>query len=362
MESTSLWSIFLLGLGLIQSLWATEISCINDDGKAVDWYILYKLPKFTRSETAGTGLQYMFLDSLTQAWKLSKYLVNMTEGALGQTLQQLYIAYKTKKNHTAYVMYSDSPPSQMNYSWTHGHSKGFLLLDKSQGFWVIHSIPAFPPFPKDGYGYPPPGKKNGQTVICLTFQYNQFAEIDKQLSCYNPNIYNCSIPTIFQPDLFNLQILCAGSELPPVPWKYRLSKLQSSQGEILFNFAKTQYYHEDIYLAWMAQRLETDFLIESWQHQGHELFSNCSLHYHVYNIKLIETPWNSSFSSYYDHSKWCVSRRSEDQWTCIGDLNHAAQQAKRSGGFICTQNQYIFKAFRLLVLSYYDCHEFAHGE
>lgn len=111
----------------------------------------------------------------------------------------------------------------------------------------------------------------------------------------------------------------------------------------------------------MAQKLETDFLIESWRHQGHELFSNCSFPYHVYNIKLIETPWNSSFSSYYDHSKWCVSRSAKDQWTCIGDLNHAAQQAKRSGGFICTQNQYIYKAFRWLVLSYYDCHEFALG-
>ncbi|KAJ6656269.1 hypothetical protein lerEdw1_003925 [Lerista edwardsae] len=270
------------------------------------------------------------------------------------------------KNHSAYVIYSDSPPSKMNYSWTHGHSKGFLLLDKSQGFWVIHSIPAFPPFPKDGYGYPPPRKEkwadsNLSDISIQSVCRNRISLENKQLSCYNPNIYNCSIPKIFQPELFNLQILCSGSELPPVLWKYRLSKLQSAQGETFFNFAKTKYYHEDIYLAWMAQKLETDFLIESWRHQGHELFSNCSFPYHVYNIKLIETPWNSSFSSYYDHSKWCVSRSTKDQWTCIGDLNHAAQQAKRSGGFICTQNQYIYKAFRRLVLSYYDCREFAHG-
>ncbi|KAL8178390.1 UNVERIFIED_CONTAM: Deoxyribonuclease-2-beta [Gekko kuhli] len=66
----------------------------------------------------------------------------------------------------------------MNYSWKHGHTKGFLLLDKSQGFWVIHSIPEFPPFPQKGYQYPPTGQKNGQTAICLTFQYDQFAKID----------------------------------------------------------------------------------------------------------------------------------------------------------------------------------------
>nr|XP_060629815.1 deoxyribonuclease-2-beta isoform X2 [Anolis sagrei ordinatus] len=333
MTVRSLWSLSLLLLGYTQPMWATDISCINQDGKPVDWYILYKFPKHIHYNASGTGLEYMFMDSLTPVWKQSEYFINMTESALGQTLQQLYQTYKSKKNSTAYVIYNDGPPNKMNYSWTHGHSKGFLLLDQSQGFWVIHSIPEFPPFPEDGYGYPPSGKYNGQTVFCLSFQHNQFAEIE----------------------LFNLQRLCVGSKMPPVPWKQRLTKLQSSQGEMLFSFAKTHSDHEDIYAAWMAQTLQTDFLIESWQHKGHRLFSNCSLPYHVYNIKQIQTPWNSSFLSYYDHSKWCVSLKPEDQWTCIGDLNYAAQQAKRSGGFVCTQNQNIYKAFRSLVFSYYCC-------
>uniref|UniRef100_A0A8D0E4P5 deoxyribonuclease II n=1 Tax=Salvator merianae TaxID=96440 RepID=A0A8D0E4P5_SALMN len=318
-------------------------------------YILYKFPKHMRYDLARTGLEYMSMDSLTPAWKRSKYFINMTESALGQTLQQLYQTYKSKKNSTAYAMYNDGPPNDMNYSWTHGHSKGFLLLDQYQGFWVIHSIPAFPPFPEDGYGYPSTGKHNGQTVMCVTFQNDQFADIDNQLLYYNPNIYNCSIPKNFRGKLFILQTLCAGSKLPSAPWKQHVVKLQSSQGDFFFSFAKSHDYHEDIYVAWMAQELQTDFLVESWLGNGHKLFSNCSLPYHVYNVNLIGTLWNSSFSSYYDHSKWCVSGRPEDQWTCIGDLNHVAEQAKRSGGFLCTQNKYIYKAFRSLVLHYYDC-------
>ncbi|XP_042322061.1 deoxyribonuclease-2-beta [Sceloporus undulatus] len=355
MTVSSLWNLSLLLLGPTLPLWATDISCINQDGKPVDWYILYKFPKHMHYGSSGTGLQYMFMDSLTPVWKQSEYFINMTESALGQTLQQLYQAYKSKKNSTAYVIYNDGPPNKMNYSWTHAHSKGFLVLDQYQGFWVIHSIPEFPPFPEDGYSYPSTGKYNGQTVICLTFRRDQFAEIDKQLLCYNPNIYNCSIPKALHTELFNLQKLCTGSKLPSVPWKQRLTKLQSAQGETVFSFAKTHSYHEEIYAAWMAQKLKTDFLIESWKRKGHGLFSNCSLPYHVYNINLIKMPWNSSFSSYYDHSKWCVSLKPEDQWTCIGDLNYAAQQAKRSGGFVCTQNEHIYKAFRSLVLHYYDC-------
>nr|XP_025038953.1 deoxyribonuclease-2-beta isoform X3 [Pelodiscus sinensis] len=301
MSAGSLWSCaFLLLLSSIGSLWPAEISCRNEDGDPVDWFLLYKLPKYIRKESPGTGLEYMYMDSLMQAWQLSKFLINMTQSALGQTLNQLYEAYKSKNDSTAYVIYNDDVPHSKHYSRKQGHAK------------------------------------------------------DKQLLCYNPNIYNCSIPDIFHSDLPNLQKLCVGSVLPLIPWRH-LSKLQSAQGENFLHFAKSRFFVDDIYVAWMAQLLQTDLLAESWQHDGQKLPSNCSLQHHVYNINLIKTPWNSTFRSYYDHSKWCVSWRYEDQWTCIGDLNRAPQQAWRGGGFICTQNQYIYKAFRHMIFHYHNC-------
>ncbi|KFV98425.1 Deoxyribonuclease-2-beta, partial [Eurypyga helias] len=231
---------------------------------------------------------------------------------------------------------------------------GFLLLDKSQGFWVIHSVPLFPPIPEDGYGYPATGEFYGQTAICITFKYDQFTEIDQQMLSNNPGIYSCSIPHIFQADLPILQKLCAGSRLPSGPLRH-LSKLQSADGETFLHFAKSHLFIDDIYVAWVAQELKTDLLAESWQHSGQKLPSNCSLDYHVYNINLIGTPLNSTFYSINDHSKWAVSREYKDQWTCIGDLNRAAEQAWRSGGFICTQNEHIYKAFRPLIIHYESC-------
>lgn len=117
----------------------------------------------------------------------------------------------------------------------------------------------------------------------------------------------------------------------------------------------TLCYSTDIYVAWVAQELKTDLLAESWQHSGQKLPSNCSLDYHVYNINLIGTPLNSTFYSINDHSKWAVSREHKDQWTCIGDLNRAAEQAWRSGGFVCTQHEHIYKAFRHLIIHYESC-------
>lgn len=64
---------------------------------------------------------------------------------------------------------------------------------------------------------------------------------DQQMLSYNPGIYSCSIPNIFQADLPNLQKLCAGSRLPSVPLRH-LSKLQSAHGEIFLHFAKSHLF------------------------------------------------------------------------------------------------------------------------
>nr|XP_021587912.2 deoxyribonuclease-2-beta isoform X2 [Ictidomys tridecemlineatus] len=282
-------TLALLSLGLFGVLKASTISCRNEEGEAVDWFVFYKLPKRQDKETGETGLEYLYLDSTIRSWRRSEQLMNTTESALGRTLQQLYEAYASKGNSTAYLIYNDGVPTSMNYDRKYGHTKGLLLWNRIQGFWLIHSIPRFPPIPQEGYDYPSTGRRNGQTGICVTFKYNQYEAID-------------------------------------------------------------------IFAAWMAQRLKTHLLTETWQRKRQELPSNCSLPYHVYNIKAIKISRQSYFSSYQDHAKWCISQKgTKNRWTCIGDLNRSPYQAFRSGGFICTQNRHIYQAFQRLVLYYEDC-------
>nr|XP_006014337.2 PREDICTED: deoxyribonuclease-2-beta-like [Latimeria chalumnae] len=251
------------------------------------------------------------------------------------------------------MMYNDDP--ELLQTWTKiKHSKGVLLLDKSQGFWLIHSVPRFPPVPVKGYGYPSSGRLYGQTAICVTYKFKQFIEIGAQLLYYNSNVYSCSFPDAFLPELSDLHVLCKGSQ-QHLTSNRRLTKLESAQGEKFVSFAKSQYFVDDIYAAWVAQALNTDLLAETWQRKGYCLPSNCSLPKHVNNIIRVKLPESVFFYSYHDHSKWCVSHSYEDQWTCLGDMNRAPQQAKCSGGLICTQNQYIYKAFREAVSWYKSC-------
>ncbi|XP_051021355.1 deoxyribonuclease-2-beta [Acomys russatus] len=349
-------ALCLLFFALSGALATPAISCKNNKGEAVDWFTFYKLPGRQSNEHTETGLDYLYLDSTMQSWRKSQHLMNSSRSVLGRTLQQLYEAYTSKSNSTAYIIYNDGVPKSMNYSRKYGHTKGLLVWNRVQGFWLIHSIPGFPPIPEDGYNYPTSGRRNAQSGMCITFKYSQFEAIDSQLLVSQPNIYSCSIPTTFHWELIHMPQLCAKSSSTKIP-RRSLATLQSAQGLNFFHFAKSDAYTHDIFTAWMAPWLKTHLLAETWQRTTHEeLHSNCSLPYHVHNIKVIHVPHHFYFSSTHDHSKWCVSTKdSKNRWVCIGDLNRSPSQAFRGGGFICTKNRYIYRSFYRLVSKYESC-------
>ncbi|XP_053286793.1 deoxyribonuclease-2-beta isoform X1 [Pleuronectes platessa] len=329
-----------------------EISCRNEAGEPVDWFIIYKLPRYKIGEV-GSGVDYMYLDSSLKSWQMSQFMINASQGAVANTLNQLYMGEAYKSNNSAYALYNDAPPL-MDYIQDYGHTKGGLLFDRSQGFWLSHTVPHFPSFPERGYLYPSSGKVNGQTALCVTYQYEQFLHVAKQLVFLYPRVYNCSVPAAFSADLPQLAQLCDGSK-PPLTSDKRVQQLVSVQGEKFFSFVKSERFVDDIYTGWVAQVLDADLLVESWQRQGHDLPSNCSLPKHVMNIKRVHLPGSLPFKSYHDHSKWCVSQVYDDDVTCLGDMNREMTQLKRGGGLICSLNPLIYRAFRQAVDWYIGC-------
>uniref|UniRef100_A0A8D2ZJ44 deoxyribonuclease II n=1 Tax=Scophthalmus maximus TaxID=52904 RepID=A0A8D2ZJ44_SCOMX len=342
----------LVVMSLCCTVCSTDISCRNEAGEPVDWFIIYKLPRYKIGEV-GSGVDYMYLDSSVETWQMSKFMINVSQGAIGNTLDQLYTGKAYKSNDSAYALYNDAPPV-LDYVQGYGHTKGLLLFDHSQGFWLSHTIPHFPSFPERGYLYPSSGKVNGQTALCMTFQYEQFLQIAKQMVYLYPRFYNCSVPVAFSADLPQLAQLCEGSKPAPASDK-RVEQLLTIHGDKFVSFVKSERFVDDIYTGWVAQVLGADLLVESWQRQGHDLPSNCSLPKHAMNIKRIRLPGSVLFKSYNDHSKWCVSRVYEDEVTCLGDLNRERSQLRRGGGLICSFNPFIYRAFRQVVDWYIGC-------
>lgn len=331
---------------------SADISCMNEAGEPVDWFVIYKLPKY-RIGGIESGVEYMYLDSSAGMWQMSKFMINSSQGAMGNTLSQLYNEEVYKSNISVYALYNDGPPI-LKYIEGYGHTKGVLLFDRSQGFWISHSIPRFPSFPEKGYLYPSSGKVYGQTALCVTYQYESFIRIVNQLAYIYPRFYNCSVPAAFLDDLPQLAQLCEGSK-PQLISNKRMEQLFSFHGEKLVSFVKSEDFVDDIYTGWVAQALDVDLLVESWQRQGHKLPSNCSLSKHTLNIKRIQLSKSVLFQSYDDHSKWCVSQTDKNQVTCLGDLNRVRSQLWRGGGLICSFNPLIYKAFRQAVDLYIGC-------
>ncbi|KAM9797426.1 deoxyribonuclease-2-beta [Syngnathus typhle] len=342
-------SIFML---LALTVCDAAISCQNEDGQPVDWFIIYKLPKYKIGEV-GSGVDYMYLDPSLDTWQLSKFMVNTSQGAISNTLDQLYSKAINKSSDFVYAFYNDSPPL-LKYMRGYGHTKGVLLFDSSQGFLLSHSIPHFPSFPEMGYLYPSSGKINGQTALCLSLHYDQFVHVTQHLVYLFPRFYNCSVPPAFASKLPQLAQLCAGQR-PEAPSDKRMDQLLSLQGEKFFTFAKSDHFVDDIYTGWVAQVLKADLMTETWQRPDHDLPSNCSLPNHVMNIKRIRLPKSAPFYSKYDHSKWCVSWDYEKQLTCLGDLNREVLQMWRGGGLMCSNNTLIYKSFRPVVDWYIGC-------
>ncbi|XP_033821744.1 deoxyribonuclease-2-beta-like [Periophthalmus magnuspinnatus] len=334
------------------AIYNAEISCKNEAGEPVDWFVIYKLPK-TKIGEVGTGVDYMYLDSKTESWQMSSFMVNTTQGAMGRTLSQLYSGQAFKSNSSVYAIYNDAPP-EFSYSVEYGHSKGMMLFDRCQGFWLSHTIPHFPSFPEKGYVYPKSGKVNGQTALCVTYKYEQFFRIVKQLLYIKPRFFNCSVPSAFSPDFGLLEELCEDTKLP-LDTDRRIEQLVSAKGEKFVSYAKSKQFVDDIYTGWVAQLLAVDLLVETWQTMRHALPSNCTLPQHSLNIRTILIPGPTCFLSHHDHSKWCVSQDYKAQLTCFGDLNRENTQMWRGGGLTCTNNPLIYKAFRQLVDQYIRC-------
>ena len=60
---------------------------------------------------------------------------------------------------------------------------GDVCFDKTSGFWLVHSIPNFPPRPSFGYSYPDSGTIYGQTLLCVTYKYSEFNSIGTYCIC-----------------------------------------------------------------------------------------------------------------------------------------------------------------------------------
>lgn len=348
-----------LSLLILGPQWAgaSPVSCYNDQGAASDWFYIYKLPKEHSVKLPDQGYLYLLLEKGSEGWTDGKGTVNDTTSALGRTVGQLYS--QGKNTEVAYILYNDEKPrAGSGGSWKDnsgsGHTKGVVLLDKNQGFWLVHSTPKFPPVRQAGqYYYPSSGTANGQNFICITFPLNRFQTIGEQLQINQPNVYDCDVPESFASLVPSLAAVCKKEHVKPA--SNRSVSLTSKDGTNFVNFAKGASFDNDLYHSWVAPTLQSDLLVQFWIRSRGILPSDCSLGWKVLDITLISPGQTFAFKTSQDHSKWAVSPGAGGGWVCVGDINRNKAEEKRGGGTVCLQDAAVWKAYRTAALECEAC-------
>ncbi|XP_036158384.1 deoxyribonuclease-2-alpha isoform X2 [Myotis myotis] len=325
-------TLSLLLLGALLWVPAGTLTCYGDSGQPVDWFVVYKLPESNR---------YKYLDAGSGGWRDGTGSMDNLKGAVGRSLLPLY------RN-------TSQPPD--NYgtqnSSSRGHTKGVLLLDKDEGFWLIHSVPGFPP--PAAYSWPPKAYRYGQTLLCVSFPFDQFSNIGKQLSYTYPNVYAYQLEGVFLKKLLVLEEVVQGHHVLNRPWNSSVT-LTSKAGATFQSFAKFGKFGDDLYSGWLAEALGSNLQVQFWQHSPGILPSNCSGAQQVLDVTQVAFPGPAgpTFSTSKDHSKWCVAP--EGPWACVGDMNRNCAEEHRGGGTLCTKLPAFWKAFQPLVKAWERC-------
>ena len=89
------------------------------------------------------------------------------------------VYFQLDRRDVVVVMYNDEFPNGTSSDVTHGHAKGVVVFDGHSGFWLVHSVPQFPPDPGESYSMPKSAFKYGQTMMCLSMASNQAELIGK---------------------------------------------------------------------------------------------------------------------------------------------------------------------------------------
>ena len=336
----------------------SPLGCRDQQGAAVDWYVLYKLPIIhdTGAPFVDDGAGFMHFSSVStgERWEVSEVSIDDPLSAPGRTLSPVYD--DPERESLIYVFYNDEHPDGST-SGVKGHTKGVVAFDGDQGFWLVHSVPKFPPPPGEQYGFAENGYTYGQSFLCLTLSSDQVETVAQQLLFNEPYLYATQLAAPLEALYPLMARVIAGERRSEAPW-FGIEALPTGGGgggAVFTSYAKARNFGDDLYSGLVAPALSTGLFTETWRNGATDtkLPSNCSISYPVQNVQNITAtaagPHTFQFGNTKDHSKWAVSEEAGRPWVCVGDINRMSTQADRGGGTVCLSDAVLWGLYSQLV-------------
>ena len=330
-----------------------KISALDEQGKPVDWWFIYKVPELGQGAASdgATGYEYVYYDSTIDAnADIKKRLVlkspnviNQGKGALNLTLDSVFADYKHAAPTTGWILYNDEMPATVNRSddSLKGHTKGVLVFDTASktAFWLLHSWPKF----ADPGATNDPTPKYGQTYLCVSLDIDTARKIAAQMTTHQePQIYDQNTANLPKTD--PLYILTQPLAAPPGAAADTIT-LKTIGGMAFSVIAKNKEWNKDFWNDLVGPTLKDDMDEETWIRGPIPPIADSDGIHKTFDIKYINLgPLGAHWAwpETHDHAKWGITLH--EPYVCVGDINRMISQRKRGGGTIAFQNKVLWTA------------------
>jgi deoxyribonuclease-2 len=350
-----------------------KLSALDEQGKPVDWWFIYKVPELrsgevTRSQAGEidtdktTGYEYVYFDPNMDPnntklpskkveankgnvgkWQ-SDFVINEGKGALNLTLDSVFKKSKKAPSTLGWILYNDEIPDEIRTGSDNGnlgHTKGVIAFDTASktAFWLLHSWPKFadPNAAKD------PTPKYGQTYLCLSLDLASASKIAAQMVDHQePQVYVHNPANLPKTDaLFRLT-----QPIKPSPTgDSSVIDLKTAAGMPFKVIAKNKKWNNDFWNNLVGPTLKEDIDVETWIRGKVAPTADRDGIHKTFDIKFINLgPLGLRYAwpETSDHAKWGITKHAN--WVCVGDINRMISQRKRGGGTIAFQNETLWKA------------------
>ncbi|KAK6051972.1 deoxyribonuclease II [Cooperia oncophora] len=106
------------------------------------------------------------------------------------------VSTKEKGEKTTFkIAYNDDAPDKKVDSGR-GHSKGVAVFTIDSGFWLVHSVPNFPPHGK--YDYPETVRNTHNRLLCLSLDANALVDLSHYMRYSQVTPFISNLPKNFE--------------------------------------------------------------------------------------------------------------------------------------------------------------------
>jgi deoxyribonuclease II len=326
-----------------------NISALDENGKPVDWWFIYKVPQLSAgaSSDSATGYEYVYydasIDKTSRKVEKSPNLLNGGKGALNLTLDSVFKNFKNPPATIGWILYNDEMPASAKKKddGNLGHTKGVIAFDTSSktAYWLLHSWPKF----ADPGATNDPTPQYGQTYLCLSLDIAAARKIAAQMAIHQePQIYFPNPANLPKTD--PLYLLTQPLKANP-PADSNVIDLASSGGMPFKVIAKNREWGKDFWNGLVGPTLKEDMDVETWIRGPIPPIADTDGIHKTFDVKFINMgPLGAHWAwpETHDHAKWGITLHSH--WVCVGDINRMISQRKRGGGTIAFQNETLWQA------------------